>query len=151
MINASIINDFIILAIWLCLLISCYTDLKYRIISNYIVVTIFTLVLINYILGRGQLNYIASSLFFIFGLIMFYCRLIGGGDVKLITVLLISIPQNSVLFFLVIITIIGLPLAIIALIYKAVTKKNRITLPYGIAISGSYILTSLSMFNVLIR
>ncbi|SCB80792.1 prepilin peptidase [Gilliamella intestini] len=151
MINQGLINDIIILAIWLCLLVSCYTDWKYRIISNKIVIIIFILAILNFLFGQGQLNYGASAIFLICGLLMFYCRLAGAGDIKLITALLITIPVSSVLFFLVVITFFGLPLAIFVIIYKRLKKpEGGITLPYGIAISASYFLTSITLFKVIL-
>ena len=151
MINQYVINDAVILTIWLCLLISCYTDIKYRIISNYIVIIIFALAILNYAFSQGALNYSASGIFLVCGLLMFYCRLVGAGDIKLITVLLITIPVGSVMFFFAATTFLGLPLAIIAIIYKWLKKvEGGITLPYGVAITGGYILTSLTFFRVLI-
>ena len=148
MINQELMNDFIILAIWACLLVSCYTDIKYRIISNYIVIIVFVLAILNYVFGLGALNYSASGIFFVCGLLMFYFRLVGAGDIKLITVLLITIPSNSVLFFLLAIAIFGLPISIIAVLYKWLKKiKDGITLPYGVAITGGYILTSLTFLK----
>ena len=151
MINQDIINDAIILTIWLCLLISCYTDIKYRIISNYIVIIIFALAILNYAFSQGALNYSASGIFLVCGLLMFYCRLVGAGDIKIITALLITIPADSVIFFFAVTTFLGLPLAIFAIIYKWLKKiKGGITLPYGVAITGGYILTSLTFFRVMI-
>lgn len=150
MISQELINDIIILAIWLCLLVSCYTDLKSRTISNKLVVIIFILAILNFLFGQGQLNYGASAIFLICGLLMFYCRLVGAGDIKLITALLITIPVNNVLFFLVVITFFGLPLAIFAIIYKRFKKtEGGITLPYGLAISASYFLTSITLLKVI--
>ncbi|OCG12197.1 hypothetical protein A9G24_08720 [Gilliamella sp. App6-5] len=151
MISQELINDIIILVIWGCLLVSCYTDLTRRTISNYIVGIIFILTILNFIFGDGQLNYSASGIFLVCGLFMFYCRLVGAGDIKLITVLLISIPSGSVLSFLMIITLFGLPMAIIAIIYKHLKKpEGGVTLPYGIAISGSYFLiSSITLFKVI--
>lgn len=151
MINEALINDIIILIIWIFLLVSCYTDIKYRIISNYVVIIIFILAILNFAFGQGTLNYGASGIFLVCGLLMFYCRLVGAGDIKLITVLLITIPRDSVLFFLVVIAFLGLPMAIVALVYKHVKKiKRGVTLPYGLAITGSYILTSVTLFKVLL-
>ncbi|OCG43428.1 hypothetical protein A9G28_03780 [Gilliamella sp. Fer1-1] len=148
MMNQLLINDVIILTIWGCLLVACYTDLTRRIISNYIVCIIFILAILNFIFGAGQLNYKASGIFLICGLFMFYCRLVGAGDIKLITALLISIPPNDVWGFLALITLLGLPIAIIAIIYKYIKKpKAGVTLPYGLAISGSYFLTSITLFK----
>ncbi|NUF48522.1 A24 family peptidase [Gilliamella sp. ESL0250] len=152
MISHGLINDIILLLIWGCLLVSCYTDLTRRTISNYIVGIIFILTILNFIFGDGQLNYSASGIFLICGFFMFYCRFVGAGDIKLITVLLISIPSgSSVLSFLMIITLFGLPLAIIAIIYKHLKKpEGGVTLPYGIAISASYFLiSSITLFKVI--
>ena len=152
MINQELINNSIILTIWLCLLISCYTDIRYRIISNYIVIVIFVLAILNYAFGLGALNYSASGIFLVCGLLMFYCRLAGAGDIKLITVLLITIPSNSVLFFLLAIAIFGLPISIIAILYKWLKKiKDGITLPYGVAIAGGYFFTSITFFEALLK
>ncbi|MCX8649067.1 prepilin peptidase [Gilliamella sp. B2776] len=151
MINQELFNDTIILTVWLCLLISCYTDIKYRIISNYIVIVIFALAMLNYAFGLGALNYGASGIFLVCGLLMFYCQIAGAGDIKLITVLLITVPTSSIMFFLAVTTFLGLPLVIIAIIYKWLKKiEGGITLPYGVAITGGYILTSLTFFKVLI-
>lgn len=151
MINQGLVNDTFILTIWLFLLISCYTDIKYRIISNYIVIIIFALAILNYAFGQGALNYSASGIFLVCGLLMFYCRLVGAGDIKIITALLITIPSDSVIFFFAVTTFLGLPLAIFAIIYKWLKKvKGGITLPYGVAITGGYIVTSLTFFRVLI-
>jgi len=152
MINQELINDTIILTIWLCLLISCYTDIKYRIISNYIVIIIFILAILNYAFGLGALNYSASGIFLVCGLLMFYCRLAGAGDIKLITALLITIPTGSVILFLTVTTFLGLPLAIIAILYKWLKKiKDGITLPYGVAIAGGYFFTSITFFEALLK
>ncbi|RKS87854.1 prepilin peptidase CpaA [Orbus hercynius] len=145
MIDKNLFNNIIILAIWLLLCLCCYTDIRYRIISNYVVITVFILVVLNHLFGLGVFNYIVASVFLFFGIIIFYCRLIGAGDIKLITVLLFSIPSPYVVFFLIMITIAGLPLALIAILYKVITQK-KVTLPYGLAISASYILTSMTMF-----
>ncbi|MFQ1016412.1 prepilin peptidase [Gilliamella sp. BG7] len=147
MISQELVNDIIMLAIWICLLFSCYTDLRSRTISNKIVIIIFVLIMLNFIFGKGQLNYGASAIFLICGLFLFYCRLVGAGDIKLIVVLLISLPTDRVLSFLIVITFCGLPMAIIAIIYKYLKKiESGITLPYGLAISGSYFLTSITLF-----
>ena len=151
MINQGLINDTTILTIWLFLLISCYTDIKYRIISNYIVIIIFILAILNYAFGLGALNFSASGIFLVCGLLMFYCRFAGAGDIKLITVLLITISAGNVMFFFAVTTFLGLPLAIIAIMYKWLKKvEGGITLPYGVAITGGYIITSLTFFKVLI-
>lgn len=145
-IQNPLVNNIIILIVWFLLLVSSYTDLRYRIISNRIVIAIFVLAVCNYLFGSGIINYLAAIIFLILGLIFFYCRLIGAGDVKLIAVLLLTVPANYVYFYLIMITLVGFPLAICALIYKAFTKKT-VTLPYGIAISGGYFFTSFMMFT----
>ena len=68
MINQELMNDFIILAIWACLLVSCYTDIKYRIISNYIVIIVFVLAILTSVVGLGALNSSASGIFLVCGL-----------------------------------------------------------------------------------
>lgn len=136
-----ILENFILYLIWAILIVICYTDIRYRIIANSIIIALFFIILNNYFLGFGKLNYISALVFFIIGLIMYSFKLIGAGDIKLITVLLLSLPYEEVWNFLIMMTLLGLPLAVIAIIWKMITK-SKVTIPYGVAIGLSYIITT---------
>lgn len=134
-----ILDNFVLWFIWLMLIVVCYTDIRYRIIANSIVIALFIIIVLNYLIGNGHLNFISALIFFVIGLFIFCFNIMGAGDIKLISVLLLSLPNEKILDFFLIMTTIGLPLAIIALIRKMITKSN-VTIPYGVAISLSYII-----------
>ena len=136
-----IFENFILYLIWAILIVICYTDIRYRIIANSIIIALFFIILTNFFLGFGKLNYISALIFFIIGLIMYTFKLIGAGDIKLITVLLLSLSYEEVWNFLIMMTLLGLPLAVIAIIWKMITK-SKVTIPYGVAIGLSYFITT---------
>ncbi|WP_392564698.1 prepilin peptidase [Orbus wheelerorum] len=121
------------------LAVICYTDIRYRIISNKQVIVLLIIILLNYLFSNGELSYITAIIFLVIGMILFYIGVVGAGDIKLISVLLLSIPNNEIIDFLTIMALLGLPLALIALIKKMMTK-TKTTIPYGVAISLSYII-----------
>lgn len=123
------------------LLIVCYSDVRYRIISNRLVIILFLIILIDYFLGDGQLSLINALICLIIGMILFYIGLVGAGDIKLISVLLLSLPSYLVMDFVTLMALFGIPLALIAIVQKRV-RKTKATIPYGVAISLSYILIS---------
>lgn len=134
-----LLNNICLFLIWMILIVVCYTDIRFRIIHNSIVITIFIIILANFLIGSGELNYIAALIFFVIGLLIFCFNIMGAGDIKLIIVLLLSLPTKEIWDFFTLMTFLGLPLAIIALIRKIITKST-VTIPYGVAISLSYII-----------
>lgn len=132
----------ILLLIWSVLLWLCYTDICHRIIANRDILILLGLVVAWYLFGNGVINYMLAGLFLIIGLAIFYLRLAGAGDIKLITVLLLSLPTQEGGQFLVMMALCGLPLALFILLKKVITKKAKITLPYGVAISMGYLIVS---------
>ncbi|WP_392560900.1 prepilin peptidase [Orbus sturtevantii] len=126
-------------AIWLVLITICYSDIRYRIISNKQVIVLLIIILLNYFLGHAELSYFSAIIALVIGIVLFYIGAVGAGDVKLISVLLLSIPSNEISDFLVIMALLGIPLALIALI-KKIRTKTKTTIPYGVAISLSYII-----------
>lgn len=134
-----LLNNICLFLIWMILIVVCYTDIRFRIIHNSIVIAVFIIILANFLIGSGELNYIAALIFFIIGLLIFCFNIMGAGDIKLISVLLLSLPTEQIWDFFILMTLLGLPLAIFALIRKTITKST-VTIPYGVAISLSYII-----------
>lgn len=127
----------------------CYQDIKYRIISNKLIIIFFCLILAWGLFGHGQLNYLGALIFLIIGMALFYLKLIGAGDIKLIVVLLLSLPVQESREFLLIMLFCGIPLALFFIVARFFTHKKS-SLPYGIAISVGYFLVSvqhLSLYN----
>lgn len=134
-------HNFFIYLTWLVLIVISYTDIRYRTISNQFILVTMGLMLLNALWGTNQFDYIAAIIFLLIGIVIFYLNVIGAGDIKLISVLILSIPINKVIDFLTLIALCGIPLILVAIIYKSVFKKNCITLPYGVAISLGYMLS----------
>ncbi len=134
-----LLNNICLFLIWMILIVVCYTDIRFRIIHNSIVIAVFIIILANFLIGSGELNYIAALIFFVIGLLIFCFNIMGAGDIKLISVLLLSLPTEQIWDFFILMTLLGLPLAIFALIIKTITKST-VTIPYGVAISLSYII-----------
>lgn len=134
-----LLNNICLCLIWMILIVVCYTDIRFRIIHNSIVIAVFIIILANFLIGSGELNYIAALIFFVIGLLIFCFNIMGAGDIKLISVLLLSLPTEQIWDFFILMTLLGLPLAIFALIRKTITKST-VTIPYGVAISLSYII-----------
>lgn len=137
----TLLNNFCLSITWLILITVCYSDIRYRIISNKQVIILLTIILLNYLFSSGELSYISAIIFLIIGIFLFYFGLVGAGDIKLISVLLLSIPNNEIMDFLMIMALLGIPLALIVLIKKIFTKTKS-TIPYGIAISLSYMIVT---------
>lgn len=129
------------LVIVILLLYSCITDILYRKIENLCVVAIL-LSSIGIAIMSGHINILIPCFVLIIGFILAITGMIGAGDIKLIVVLVISVPQSllSDLFFAV--CCIGAPVSIMALVlFNLLLKKKYKTVPFGIAISVGYIIT----------
>ncbi|MGX2949228.1 A24 family peptidase, partial [Frederiksenia canicola] len=123
-----------------------WTDIKSRIISNNIILVLLVLVIPFSYLLNGEL-YITPALISLFiGFLLFLFNVIGAGDIKLITVLMLTIPSEQILSFFVFTSFFGLLLIIIGwFFFKTSIKRNG--LPYGVAISLGF-LTNLALFNL---
>lgn len=142
----NILKIILIAAIMLLLIRLSWTDIKSRIISNNIVLVLLVLVILFGYLLNGEL-YITPALISLFiGFLLFLFNVIGAGDVKLITVLMLTIPSEQILSFFVFTSFFGLLLIIIGwFFFKTSIKRNG--LPYGVAISLGF-LTNLALFNL---
>lgn len=133
---------FVLYSIIMLLLIRLsWTDIRTRIISNKIVLWLLFFILPLSWLKYGQIFIIPSIIALIIGFIVFSLKAIGAGDVKLITVLLLSIPNNQILSFFLFTTLYGLLLIIIGwFFFRKSIKTNG--LPYGVAISLGFLTNS---------
>ncbi|QIM63733.1 flp operon protein B [Pasteurellaceae bacterium Orientalotternb1] len=123
-----------------------WTDIKLRLISNDIVMALlFCVIPFGYMLN-GELYIIPALISLFIGFLLFLLNVIGAGDIKLITVLMLTIPSEQILSFFVFTSFFGLLLIIIGwLFFKTSIKRNG--LPYGVAISLGF-LTNLALFNL---
>ncbi|MDU8924177.1 prepilin peptidase [Pasteurellaceae bacterium LIM206] len=123
-----------------------YTDAKKRILSNRIIGILPVFVILMSFLKYGTIFIVPAFFAFIIGFILFLLKVVGGGDVKLVSVLMLSIPYEQILYFFFFTTLFGLLIIIIGwLLYRQSIRNDG--LPYGIAISLGFMMTSL-LFSV---
>ena len=88
----------------------------------------------------GQLG--VSAITFMATAALFALRAMGGGDVKLLTVLALWIRPENFLFLVVIMALLGGLLTIAFGAWHVVRRQQgRVAIPYGIAISAAGLLT----------
>ena len=119
-----------------------WTDIRERIISNKIVLCLLFFILPLSWLRYEQIFIIPSIIALIIGFIIFSLKAIGAGDVKLITVLLLSLPGDQILSFFLFTTLYGLLIIIIGWLFFKESIKNH-GLPYGVAISLGFLTNSI--------
>lgn len=69
---------------------------------------------------------------------LFAMRMMGGGDVKLLTALALWLPLQPYFTLLILMALLGGVLTVIfAVIHKLGQRPGRIQIPYGLAISGA--------------
>ncbi len=118
------------------------SDIKTRLIPNKI--NLVGMLLVSITLGYGYFQglditaYLWSGLVsFPLILILFYTRILGGGDTKLLIVLGFSVPLVQLLNLWLAIALCG---GLLALYYLLRYRNIQKTLPYGVAIFGGVIL-----------
>lgn len=139
-----LINVLVVITLLLLLRLSI-SDIRSRIISNRIVLLLLV-VIIPLSLLKYQTVFIFPALCALtVGFLLFMLNVIGAGDVKLITVLMLMVPNDEIFPFFFFTTFAGLGLIIIGwLFFRKSIKENG--LPYGVAISLGFI-TNLVLSN----
>lgn len=134
-----VFSTFLIVALLCNLIWISWTDLRTRIITNRaIFMTALLILLFGYILW-GKIFIFPAIISLFIGFIMFMLNIIGAGDIKLISVLMLAVPPEEIISFLFFITIVGAVIALIGLVIdRAATKQKGI--PYGIAIVGGFVI-----------
>lgn len=124
------------------LLVSIYTDIKYRLIFNKItlpialVAPIFWYATGGFSLPEIGMHLLTAALTFGFFAIAFHFGAMGGGDVKLFAALALWFHWDEVLRLVFYASLIGAVVTIIFLIiHKLKQQDGRVRVPYGVAIS----------------
>ncbi|HDR1001233.1 prepilin peptidase [Pasteurella multocida] len=116
-----------------------WTDLTKRVISNNTVLWLLAVIIPFSFIHHSQIFFLPALLFLFFGFLLFTLGVIGAGDIKLIAVLMLSIPTEQLISFFFLTSCSGLLLIIIGwLFFKESIKKRG--LPYGIAISLGFLM-----------
>ncbi len=140
--NADILAYALLGGLAITLLVSIYTDIKYRLILNKITLTIALAAPLywyasgDFTLTAIGIHLLTSLLAFGFFLIWFRFGMMGGGDVKLFAALALWFPWNDVVRMIFYAAILGgLVTIVFALIHKAKQQDGPIKVPYGVAIA----------------
>ncbi|HDR1794058.1 TPA: prepilin peptidase, partial [Pasteurella multocida] len=116
-----------------------WTDLTKRVISNNTVLLLLAVIIPFSFIHHSQIFFLPALLFLFLGFLLFTLGVIGAGDIKLIAVLMLSIPTEQLISFFFLTSCSGLLLIIIGwLFFKESIKKRG--LPYGIAISLGFLM-----------
>ncbi|MGX9521743.1 prepilin peptidase [Vibrio mediterranei] len=139
-------NEVFLSILLICVLRLIYTDIKYRIIENKVIFVILSVCVIKSVLGQ----YIYETSYFAFVLIVFllfiyYLKLIGGGDVKLVFAFLWGLNDDALFFSLILMLIIGAIQSLIMYVLKFARYTNESTLPYGVPIGVGFYLGHMSL------
>ncbi|TCP94652.1 prepilin peptidase CpaA [Cricetibacter osteomyelitidis] len=134
-------NEFIVvlkLLVIILLIILSYTDIRKRIISNNIVFLLFLIIMPLSWYKYNQIFIFSSLIFLAIGFLIFTAGVMGAGDIKLISVLMLSLPSEQLMPFFFFTTFSGLLLIIVGwFFFKESIKTNG--LPYGVAISCGFL------------
>lgn len=131
-----LLNTFLILQ----LLFVCYSDIRHRTISNNFIITIAINTVALGLATHQAVNIIIPLSALLIGYIIFYFDLIGGGDVKLITVLLFALTTTQSLDFILYTAIMGGVVMIIGMLVNREDIKQH-GVPYAVAISAGFLLS----------
>jgi prepilin peptidase CpaA len=130
------------------LLVSVYTDLRYRLILNKITLPVaFAAPVYWFAIGDYGWSAIgihlltAAAVFAVFT-IFFHFNMMGGGDVKLFSALSLWFVWNEVLRMIFVASLFGGVVTIIfAVAHKMRKQKGPVKVPYGVAIALSGLMT----------
>ena len=146
-------KDIVILLLYLVVILLLirlsWTDIKRRIISNKIVLSLFLVIVPLAWIQYENIFVIPALIALFIGFLLFSLKIIGAGDIKLIAVLMLAIPSDQVFSFFFFTTFSGLLVIIIGWIFfrESISQNG---LPYGVAISLGFlinlVLFSLSSF-----
>ncbi|WP_174848855.1 A24 family peptidase [Yersinia artesiana] len=125
------------------LLIICYSDIRHRVISNKWVIIVALNTLVLSLIRYNTVNLVTPLLALLLGYIIFHFKLIGGGDVKLITVLLIILNTEQSFNFILYTAIMGGVVMIIGMLFNRADIQQR-GVPYAVAISAGFLISFFS-------
>lgn len=133
------ITEFLIAGISLILIYICYMDIRWRRIPNRATLVIL---LLSVFYGFRHMPYPAlllPGILLIVGFVAVVAKLMGAGDVKLVSALAVALTGSETADFLLLTAIVGIPVSIISLLYFYFFKRHvRATVPYAVAISLGY-------------
>lgn len=123
-------------------------DIRARIISHRSLLCLAVLIAVQLLTLRQPPNGLAAGVVLLAGFLLFCLNVMGGGDVKLLALLVLAIPSTQrLLDFIFLTTLIGGVIAIVGLIFfrREIRQKG---VPYGVAISSSFIISEFILTTI---
>ncbi|CFR14413.1 MULTISPECIES: prepilin peptidase [Yersinia] len=136
----DILSILLIIILVLQLLVVCYSDIRHRIVTNKLIITIALTTLVISFTQHNTVSVVIPLVALIVGYILFHFKLIGGGDVKLITVLLLTLTAEQSLNFILYTAIMGGVVMMIGMLINRADIQRR-GVPYAVAISLGFLLS----------
>jgi prepilin peptidase CpaA len=136
----DILSILLIIILVLQLLVVCYSDIRHRIVTNKLIITIALTTLVISFTQHNTVSVVIPLVALIVGYILFHFKLIGGGDVKLITVLLLALTAEQSLNFILYTAIMGGVVMMIGMLINRADIQRR-GVPYAVAISLGFLLS----------
>lgn len=115
-----------------------YTDIRYRVLSNKLILFVSLVVLLLSLLLYQQVFVFSALICLVIGFILFLFNIIGAGDVKLLSALMLMVPMDNAFPLLLFISLWGGVVIVVGLIFSRQSMKQR-GVPYGVAISLGFL------------
>ncbi|HCR6654935.1 TPA: prepilin peptidase [Shigella flexneri] len=129
-----------LLFVALFLIFISWGDILLRIISHRYLLVLTVLIFLALILQHQKPNLVAAGSVLLVGFFLFSAGIIGGGDVKLLTVLSLAIDEHELANFLVAMTFCGALVVLAGLLFfRKSIRENGV--PYAVPISLAFPLT----------
>jgi prepilin peptidase CpaA len=131
---------FLLILLGMVLVYVCYTDIRYRRITNKTIALIAILSLLLGFVVQGSLSILLPLGILIIGFFISTLGIVGAADTKLVVALCLSLSVGETGDFLFFTALIGIPLSLITLCFYRLLRstKTGVTIPYGVAISLGY-------------
>jgi prepilin peptidase CpaA len=140
------VEKLVLLAGIVLFVVAAYGDIKIFKIPNKLVIAVAVLgVLRLIIIGDPSFaihTVAVTTIVFIVVFLMFWRGLVGGGDAKLITAAALLVGYNSLLNFLLVMSLCGGLVSLVVLVMHWVSSQPK-AVPYGAAVAGGAIVTLL--------
>ncbi|MCB5310857.1 A24 family peptidase [Yersinia massiliensis] len=136
----DILNILLIIILVIQLLVICYSDICFRTISNRLIITIAMTTLLLSFTQHNTVSIVIPLIALLTGYTLFHFKLIGAGDVKLITVLLLALTTEQSLNFILYTAIMGGVVMMIGMLINRADIQRR-GVPYAVAISIGFLLS----------
>jgi prepilin peptidase CpaA len=121
------------------LIYACYTDIRWRRISNKYSLVILLLSLVLGCYRETGVSVLIPALILLTGFAFSLMGLVGAGDIKLVSALAVALSPQEAASFLTFIGLAGIPLTLIVFLhYRFLMPQKKATIPYGVAISLGY-------------